>query len=260
MTPAPSCAVVTGASSGLGAEFARRLAALGTDVVLVARRMDRLAVLAERLQATHGIRATPIEVDLAQDGASQRLVQELERRSIAPDGLVNCAGFGVDGPFAEHDPDVVRSLLAVNVVALTELSRLLLPQIMASGRGVLVNVASTASYQPLPSIALYAASKAYVRSLTEALWKEAEGTGARILAFSPGPTETEFFAVAGSERFKVGQVLSIEQVVDVAFRELARAKPGPSRIAGVRNVLTAFAPRLVPTRVSLDVASRLTAR
>ncbi|WNM25830.1 SDR family NAD(P)-dependent oxidoreductase [Demequina capsici] len=258
MTANPRCVVVTGASSGFGVEFARRFAARGASLVLVARRKDRLDALALELEAAHGVKCVVIPMDLAEPGAAQRIAAELATRDIQPDALINNAGFGIDGPFAESDPDAVRRLLQVNVVALTELTRLLLPALLDAKHGVLLNVASTAAFQPLPSIALYAASKAYVRSLTEALWKEAEGTPLRVLALCPGPTETEFFKAAGSERFKVGQVLTVEAVVDEAFAALSRARTRPTRVAGWRNRVTAHASRLAPTRVALRVAADLT--
>ncbi len=258
MSVTPGCVVITGASSGFGVEFARRFAAAGADVILVARRLDRLAALAEELSAAHRVRAVPIAADLSLPGAAQQLVGEIDARGMQPDGLVNNAGFGIDGPLAGADVGDVHRLLQVNVVTLTELSVLLLPRLAAHESSVLVNVASTASFQPIPNLALDAASKAYVRTLTEALWKESQGTGLKVLALCPGPTETEFFQVAGSERFKVGQMLTIPQVVDHAFDALGQRGAGPTRIAGWRNRVTAFAPRLVPTRTALAVAGNLT--
>lgn len=258
MSSTPGCVVVTGASSGFGKEFARRFAAAGADVVLVARRLDRLGVLAEELATAHGIRAVPIAADLALPGAAARLVEEIHTRGMDPDGLVNNAGFGIDGPLSTAEISDVTNLLQVNVVAPTELSVLMLPRLLAHDSAVLVNVASTAAFQPIPQLALYGASKAYVRTLTEALWKEAQGTGLKVLALCPGPTETEFFQVAGSERFKVGQMLSIAQVVDHAFDALGQRRAGPTRVAGWRNRLTSVAPRFVPTRAALAVAGSLT--
>ncbi|WP_062202284.1 SDR family NAD(P)-dependent oxidoreductase [Demequina salsinemoris] len=258
MHAVPSCVVVTGASSGFGAEFARRFAQRGADVVLVARRRDRLEELASQLQDSGRVRAYPIAVDLAKPGAVDDLMDELAVRGLRPDGLVNCAGFGIDGPFADADPARVTSLVQVNVTALTELTHRLLPSILASGSGVLVNVASTAAFQPIPQIALYAASKAYVRTLTEAIWQEAKGSGARILALCPGPSRTEFFAAAGSERFNVGQMVSTDEVVDAAFDALAHQGAGPTRIVGWRNAVQAHLPRIVPTRAALAVTAGLT--
>nr|WP_307724256.1 SDR family oxidoreductase [Cellulomonas hominis] len=250
-------AVVTGASSGIGTEFARRFAARGHDLVLVARREDRLRALAADLEAEHGVTATVLPVDLADPAGPQAVLDGLRSRGLYADALVNSAGFGTYGPFAEEDPARVAEELQVNVVALTLLSRLLLPDLAASRAGVLVNVASTAAYQPGPSFAVYAASKAYVRSLTEALWQEHRGTRLRVLALAPGPAETEFFDVAGSDRFRIGQVLTVPEIVDVAFAALDRRDPPPSVVAGRRNALTAAVAQAAPRRLTLRVAGRL---
>lgn len=258
MHQAPSRVLVTGASSGFGEEFARRFAATGSDLVLVARREERLRLLAAELSALHAVDVQVLPADLAADGAAARIGEELVARGIEVDGLVNNAGFGIDGPFAEAEPARVQGLLQVNVVALTELTRLLLPGLIAAPAGVLVNVASTAAFQPLPGIALYAASKAFVRSLTEALWVEARGSALRVMALCPGPSETEFFTAAGSERFKIGQVLTVAEVIDAAFAELERGARRPSPIVGWRNAVTAHAARIAPPRLTLASAARLT--
>ncbi|MEN1975774.1 SDR family NAD(P)-dependent oxidoreductase [Cellulomonas sp. P4] len=251
-------AVVTGASSGIGEEFARRFAARGHDVVLVARRADRLTALADRLAAEHGAAATVLPVDLADPGGPAELVAGMRERGLRADALVNSAGFGTYGPFAGEDPARIAAEVQLNVAALTVLSRLLLPDLVAAPAGVLVNVASTAAYQPGPSFAVYAATKAYVRSLTEAIWQEHRGTPLRVLSLAPGPTETEFFEVAGSDRFRIGQVLTVPQVVDVAFRALDRRDPPPSVVAGRRNAVTAALAGALPRRLVLRVAGRLT--
>lgn len=250
-------AVVTGASSGIGTEFARRFAARGYDLVLVARRRERLTELAAELEAEHGAASTVLPADLADPAAPAALAADLVSRGLLVDALVNSAGFGTYGPFEGEEPDRIAGQVQVNVVALTLLSRLLLPDLVASRRGVLVNVTSTAAYQPGPSFAVYAATKAYVRSLTEAIWQEHRGSRLRVLALAPGPAETEFFAVAGSDRFRVGQVLSVPEIVDVAFRALDRRNPPPSVVAGLRNRVTAVLAGVVPRRVVLGVAGRL---
>ncbi len=251
-------ALVTGASSGLGTEFAHRFAARGYDLVLVARRHDRLTALATELADRHGVTTTALAADLADPACPARIVAELAEHGTRLSALVNSAGFGTYGPFAQEDPARIAEEVQVNVTALTVLSRLLLPDLLAAPHGILVNVASTAAFQPGPSLAVYAATKAYVRSLTEALWQEHRGSRLRVLALAPGPTETEFFAVAGSDRFKVGQMLTVPQVVDVAFRALDRRNPPPTVVAGLGNRVTAVAAGLVPRRLVLRVAGRLT--
>ncbi|MGO1315621.1 MAG: SDR family NAD(P)-dependent oxidoreductase [Cellulomonadaceae bacterium] len=153
--------VVTGASSGIGEGFARRLAAQGHDLVLVARRRERLETLAAELGSAHGIRAHPVAVDLADPAGPARLVAEIEEAGLEVHGLVNAAGFGTAGPFAGEDPARLAAEIQLDVTALTVLTRLLLPALIAH-RGMLVQVSSTASFQPLPGIAVYAAAKAYV--------------------------------------------------------------------------------------------------
>lgn len=214
-------------------------------------------MLAEQLDAEHGATSTVLPADLADPAAPAALVADLVGRGVLVDALVNSAGFGTYGRFEDEDPERIAAQVQVNVGALTQLSRLLLPDLVAARRGVLVNVASTAAYQPGPSFAVYAATKAYVRSLTEAIWQEHRGSRLRVLALAPGPAETEFFAVAGSDRFRVGQVLTVPEIVDVAFRALDRRNPPPSVVAGLRNRVTAVLAGLVPRRVVLGVAGRL---
>ena len=251
--------LITGASSGFGSTFARRFAKQGADLVLVARRQDRLETLARDLAAAFGTTTTVIAADLSRPGAAQALVDELGERGITVDALINSAGFGTAGPFAEEDLGRITDEIQVNVTALTQLSLLLLPQLLASPAGLLLNVSSTAAYQPLPNIAVYAATKAFVTALTEAIWQESRGSALQVLALAPGPTQTEFFAAAGSERFKVGQMLTVDQVVDAAFVALGRRSSPPSLVVGGRNRATAFFARLAPARLALLVSARLTA-
>jgi len=251
--------LITGASSGFGRTFAQRFAKQGADLVLVARRRDRLETLARDLHAAFGTTTTVIARDLSLPGAAQALVNDLGERGLVIDALINSAGFGTAGPFADEQVGRVTDEIQLNVVALTQLSLLLLPDLLRSAAGLLLNVSSTAAYQPLPNIAVYAATKAYVTALTEAIWQESRGTSLQVLALAPGPTETEFFAAAGSDRFKVGQMLTVDQVVDAAFAALARRNPPPSVVVGGRNRATAFVARLAPARLALRVSARLTA-
>ncbi|WP_449386236.1 SDR family NAD(P)-dependent oxidoreductase [Cellulomonas soli] len=255
--PRPA-AVITGASAGFGVEFARRFADRGYDVVLVARRRAPMDALATELEAAHGITAHVVPLDLTDADAAARLLARVDELGLDVRALVNNAGFGTYGAFAEADPARIAQEISLNVTAVTLLSRLFLPGLLAAGDGILVNVASTAAYQPGPYLAVYAATKAYVRSLTEALWQETRGTGLTVLALAPGPTQTEFFEAAGSEKFKVGQMLPVPEVVDVAFRALDRRNTPPSVVAGYRNRVTAVAAGLLPRRLTLAVAGRLT--
>jgi short-subunit dehydrogenase len=250
----PTRSLVTGASSGIGAAFARALAARGSDLVLVARRTDRLQALADELVAGHGIRAEVIGMDLSAEGVGSNL---RDRVDGPIDLLVNNAGFGVHGPLATADIAALDRMIAVNIRALVELSRAFLPEMLERGAGGIVNIASTAAYQPLPGMAGYGASKAFVLSFTEALWQEARERGVKVLALSPGATESEFFEVVGNENGAVGAKQSAQQVVATGLRALDRRSTPPSVVSGGRNALTALSTRFTPKRLVIPVAARL---
>ncbi|TWT91182.1 Fatty acyl-CoA reductase [Neorhodopirellula pilleata] len=187
-----STTLITGASSGIGAELARLFAAGGDDLVLVARGEEKLRELASTLEAKHGVRATVMAADLSKHEACERLVQRLRGENLLVDHLVNNAGFGALGDFAELPVDRQVDMLQVNVVALTMLSRLLLPEMILRGRGGILNVGSIAAYQAGPHMAVYYATKAYVLSFTEALREELINTPLHITLLAPGPTSTGF--------------------------------------------------------------------
>ena len=249
-------ALITGASAGLGEEFARQWAERGADVVLVARRLDRLHELAVDLEKSHGITATPIAADLARPGAGAALRADLDARGITVQTLINNAGFGSHGAFLEQDPEQIARMIQLNVGAVSDLSRAFLPDLVADGRGALVTVASTAAYQPTPAMAVYGATKAFVLSLTEALAYENRRSSLRVLAVSPGPVSTEFFDVVGSRDAMVGRVATPADVVNATRRALERGSTPPSVIAGLGNRLSVLASRLAPRRVVLAVAGR----
>lgn len=190
--------LITGASAGLGAEFARQCAGRGEGLVLVARRRDRLEQLAREVGGAHVIAA-----DLSAAGAAERLYEEVAAQGLAVSTLINNAGFGLTGRFAELSLSRQREMIDLNIATLTELTHLVLPGMRDRGEGAILNVASTAAFQPGPGFAVYFASKAYVLSLTEALHQELKSSGIRVSALCPGPTATEFGAVAGvtSKRF-----------------------------------------------------------
>lgn len=252
--------LVTGASSGIGAEFARRFAAQGADLVLVARRQDRLDALAAELTARHGVRATAIALDLAVPGVGATLAAELDRRGIEITSVVNNAGFGTHGPFHEEPLDRLRAEIAVDVTSVVEISRTFIESLRRRGDGFLINVASTAAYQPDPTLAVYGATKAFVLSFTEALWYESRGTGLRVLALSPGATETEFFAVAGEGASAGTPRMTAGRVIDTAMAALSRRNPPPSVIVGRRNRFAAAAGRLASRRLSTTVVGTMMSR
>lgn len=250
-------ALITGASSGLGSEFATQLARRGADVVLVARRDDRLRDLARRIEHEHGVTATPIALDLARPDAASTLRAELEGRGIRVQTLVNNAGFGMKGAFAEADASRIAELVQVNVAALVSIAREFLPDMVRDGRGALVNIASTAAYQPCPNMAVYGASKAFVLSFTEALAYETRSSGLRVLALSPGATRTEFFDVVGTENAAVGRFRTTEQVVSLALRRLDRRRTPASVVSGRANALTSRLVGFMPRRLALGASGRV---
>lgn len=209
-------ALVTGASSGIGEELARVIAANGRDVVLVARSADKLAALARELAGQHGVQAHVLPDDLADPGAPDRIAQELGVRGIAVDILVNNAGFAVYGPFVQTPPAAELELLQVNIVALTVLAKKFLPPMVTRRRGRILNVASTAAFQPGPLMAVYYASKAYVLSFSEALSNETAGTGVTVTCLCPGPTRTRFEDRAALHASKLFSSLRVMTAADVA--------------------------------------------
>jgi short-subunit dehydrogenase len=192
-----STALITGASSGIGEAFARLLAAQGTDLILVARSADKLYRLSEELAEKHGIRADVIVADLSAAEAVRQVHEEVTGRGLSVDLLVNNAGFGSYGFFGELPLERESQEITLNIIALVELTHLFLPEMLAKRFGAVVNVASTAAFQPLPYMAVYAATKAFVLSFSEALWAECRSHGVRVLAFCPGPVDTGFAAAAG---------------------------------------------------------------
>ena len=251
--------IVTGASSGLGAEFARQLAARGSDLVLVARRADRLEALAAELAKKHRVVVTPVALDLGAPDAGRRLRDELRQRGVTVTSLVNCAGFGTYNPFAAEDPDRIQSELTLNVASLVDVSHAFLPQLT----GVLVNVASLLGYQAWPTAAVYGASKGFVLTFTEALWQETRDSGSalKVLALSPGPTRTEFFDVAGSDDMSAGVAMQTPaQVVSTALRTLDRRNPPPSVVSGVSNKAATLISRFFTRRHTVQIFGRITSR
>ena len=253
-------ALVTGASSGIGEQFARQLAARGTDLVLVARTADRLEDLARQLRQAHGVTATVLPVDLAQPAAVDALVVRLKEARIRVDLLVNCAGFASYGPLAKEDPARAASEVQVNCGSLVTLTTHLLGPMLDRGHGGVLNVASTAAFQPVPDMAVYAATKAFVLSFTEAVWAETRGSGVRVLALCPGPTQTGFFVTAAGQDqgFLTRGRQSAEQVVTPGLHAFDSGR-GPTVITGNRNKLLSVGYRVLPRAVMARVSQRTVA-
>jgi uncharacterized protein len=190
--------LITGASSGIGAEFARQLAALGMHLVLVARRQSELEALARELHEKHATRCEVIAVDLSTRAAAAELVQEVERRGLSIELLVNNAGFGIVGEVDEVDVDKMTQLVHLNVATCVDLSYRLLPGMLARGHGGIINLSSLSAFQPVAYMGTYAASKAFILHFSEALAVEVRPRGVTILAVCPGVTQTPFFDIAGA--------------------------------------------------------------
>jgi short-subunit dehydrogenase len=232
--------LVTGASAGLGTEFARQCAARGDVLVLVARRRDRLDALAEELGGAH-----VVVMDLAEAGAPARLIGEIQALGLTVETLINNAGFGLSGRFAEQSPERQTEMIELNVRALSELCRLALPPMLARGRGFILNVASTAAFQAGPMMAVYYASKAYVLSLTEALHQELKGKGIHVTALCPGPVATEFFEVAGAADGRLAKRgAKPSGIARAGLHGLARNRA--IVIPGLSNKVAAQSNRLLP--------------
>ena len=238
-------ALVTGASSGIGAAFARELAERGCDLVLVARSQDKLTALADELSTSLGVATHVAVADLARPGAVTELAAELRDRGLQVDILVNNAGFGLHALLHRADAAMLADQIRVNIGALVDLTRCYLPGMIERDRGAVINVGSTAGFQPVPYMAVYGATKAFVLSFTEALWAETRGTGVAVTAICPGATDTGFFDVAGDDAV-LGRRMSPERVVRTALRALDRR--APNAIPGVGNWLLANAPRFGPRR------------
>lgn len=252
-----SVALVTGASSGIGLELAKLLAVDGHDLVLVARRKDRLAQIKQELEAKHGVIVHVLAEDLSDPAAADRIHREIQRRKLDVDILINNAGLGLVGSFATTDWEKERSLLQVNMLALTQLTKLLLPAMLRRKRGRILNVSSVAAFVPGPGMALYYASKAYVQSFSEALAEEVAGTGVTITALCPGPTQSEFAQVAG-----MGSAALFRRTVPTAARVAVdgyRAMLRGQRvvISGLDNQLNRFFLRFLPSWLITSYIRRL---
>jgi short-subunit dehydrogenase len=248
-------ALVTGASSGLGLEYATELAKRGANLILVARRKDALDALAANLASNTGAKVTTIALDLSTPSSAKKLMAELKKLKIEPQILINNAGFGTSGRFAKENAERVQEEIQLNVGTLVDLTHAVLPAMIEANFGAIVNIASTAAYQPVPGMAVYAATKAFVLSFTSAVWGETKNTGVRVLAVSPGATATNFFNVAGASPSR--GLAPISDVIEATFKALDSAKSGPSVIVGGRNALMANLSKLMPKKIVIGVAASL---
>jgi short-subunit dehydrogenase len=238
--------LVTGASSGIGRELALQFASENCDLVLAARSKDKLEQLAEEIRTKHGRQADVIVSDLSKEGEVRGLFEETERRGLVIDVLVNNAGFGEMGRFAEIPVEQELGMIAVNVAALTHLTRLYLPQMIARKRGRILNVGSTASFQPGPNVAVYFATKAYVLSLSDALGMELRGTGVTVTCLAPGPTRTAFGTHAEMNHTPLFRyaIMDADTVARAGIKALNKGRP--LVVPGLVNKLTSLSAKVWP--------------
>jgi hypothetical protein len=248
-------ALITGASAGIGTALARELAAGGTNLILTARRRDRLAGLAAELSAKHDIRTLVCVADLAQPRGPQQIVSFIEEKNIVIDLLVNNAGFGAYGEFHKMRQERLIEMTQVNVTAVVHLTHLFLTGMIARGSGDILIVASTAAFQPVPYISTYAATKTFDLHFAEGLAEEVRPYGVRVCALCPGSTATEFFQVAGQRNHTRRDPETPEKVAHVGLAALAAGKS--SVISGFTNWMGAESIRLVPRRVVSRVVAAL---
>lgn len=236
--------LITGASSGIGEAFARKLATLGHNLLLVARSEDKLTMLCNALGRINSIRAQYVAMDLSQNSAPARLFAETQQRQLTVDLLINNAGFGSTGDFSGLDLGRELNMIDLNIRALVELTHRFLVPMRERKSGAIINVASTAGFQPVPFMATYAATKAFVLSFSEALWDENRQFGIKVLALCPGVTETSFFAASQMQKPPARITQTPEDVVDTALRGLKRGRS--HIISGLPNYLMIQSERLVP--------------
>lgn len=251
-------ALVTGASYGIGLDLAECFAKDGYDLVLAARSEGTLRRVAESLAGKHGVKAAAIATDLGVHGAGRRLADDVRARGIEVDVLVNNAGYGIAGGFAGSDAAEQLGMIDLNVRALVELTHAFWPGMLARRRGGVLNVASTAAFQPGPLMAVYYASKAFVLSFSEALWREAEGSGIHVSCLCPGPTESRFRERAGTGKTRLttlGPPVSSQSVAEAGYRAFRANRR--VIVTGTRNRLLARAVPFVPRKTLLDIAHRI---
>src|ERR687883_346212 len=246
--------LITGASSGIGEAFARRLAAEGENVLVVARSEDKLASLCNELGRAHNVSAQYVALDLTEENAAARLFEETNRRELEVEMLINNAGFGSMGDFAALDVERELEMIDLNIKSLVALTHLYLKPMRERKRGTIINVASTAAFQGVPYMATYAATKAFVLSFSEALWDENRAHGVHVMALCPGVTQTNFFAAANTDKPPMRAMQTPEQVVDTALKGLKRGKS--HIISGWTNYLTTETERLVPRWLVARIAGK----
>ena len=247
--------LITGASGGIGEAFAQELAANKNDLIIVARSEEKLHQLASQLQARHKIRVEVIVKDLTEPSATQELFDIVQSKGIAVDTLINNAGFGDYGEFADTDGERQIKMVQLNIIALMDLTHKFLPQMRQRRSGNIINVSSIAGFQPIPYLSVYAASKAFVLSFSEALWAENRQYGVRVLVVCPGPTETNFFNEANfpaSFAGKTSKVSTPEEVVRDTLNALKEDKSTVVSGSSLSKVIVNM-PRFLPRETLVNI-------
>lgn len=247
--------LITGASSGIGEVFARKLAARGRNVFLVARSEEKLITLCNELGRSNSIRAQYVALDLSKPESAALLFEESTKRGLEVDMLINNAGFGSMSEFASLDLSRELNMIDLNIKSLVELTHLFLQPMIVRKQGAIINVASTAGFQPVPFMATYAATKAFVLSFSEALWEENRPYRIKVMALCPGVTDTNFFEAARGHKPPARVSQTPEEVVDTALRGLARGKSHV--ISGWTNFLMTQSERFVPRSLITRLAGRM---
>ena len=250
--------LITGASSGIGEAFARKLAARGRNVLLVARSEDKLITLCSELGRSSSIRAQYVALDLSLPESPAQLFEEVEKRGLVIQMLINNAGFGSFGEFTKQDLARELNMIDLNIKALVELTYRFLIPMRKRGQGTIINVASTAAFQPIPFMTTYAATKAFVLSFSEALWEENRQHGIHVMALCPGVTETNFFEAAHGAKPPARVAQTPEDVVETALRGLNRRRS--HIVSGWSNFLLTEAERFLPRSIVVRTAGKMMRR
>ncbi|MGO4697874.1 SDR family NAD(P)-dependent oxidoreductase [Paenibacillus sp. 2TAB26] len=255
MTIQGKWSLITGASSGIGEQFARQLAKQGSNLVLVARSKSKLESLASELRKKYGIKAEVITMDLAKEGAPSEIYQQCRILKVDIELLINNAGFATHGLFEEVSGERQHEEVMLNVAAVVDMTHLFLPDMLRRSSGTVINVASTAGFQPLPYMAVYGATKAFVLSFTQALYWENRDRGIKFFALCPGSTDTSFFNVVGAEEASVGKKDTPERVVEVALRALKEGKMYV--VPGMQNYIGAQLGRFITRKQGLRLVGSM---
>ncbi|HWL10853.1 MAG TPA: SDR family oxidoreductase [Planctomicrobium sp.] len=237
-------ALITGASSGIGTAFAHALATRGMKLILVARTHETLKTLADQIGKAHRVQVDVIPADLSQPDAASKIAEEVAKRNLQVDLLINNAGFMTHGPFEKIDAGQEQAEVMVNVAAVVGLTHAFLPGMLERQQGGVINVASVAGFQPIPYLAVYGATKSFVISFSVALWEECRTRNVRVLCLCPGTTSTELFTRANAPEASLGRPRTVEQVVACALRGLDKKRS--IIVDGLKNSLLTHGPRLIP--------------